>query len=136
MSYTGDEQTSRNRTNYSLRNVPTQDYSRQLRGPPTSRSLPIVNTNQETYMEQLAATLTELTQFQQEQQHRLEKSLKQQEEHRHQEEELTRQKKKRHQKEEELRRQQNEMYQEPLEHSRLHSCTCFRIFQNIQYIND
>ena len=51
-------------------------------------------------MEQLAAALTELTRFQQEQQHRLEESQRQQEE--------------RCQQEEELRRQQNEAHQEQL----------------------
>ena len=42
-------------------------------------------------MEQLAAVLTELTRFQQEQQWQLEESQRQQEERRHQEEELKRQ---------------------------------------------
>ena len=112
MSYTGDEQRRSNRTNYSLRNVPRRDYSRQLRGPPTSRSSTIVITNQETDMEQLAAALTELTRFQQEQQRQLEESQRQQEERRQQEEELRRQQEECRQQEEELRRQQNEMHQE------------------------
>ena len=42
-------------------------------------------------MEQLAAVLTDLTRFQQDQQHQLEESQRQQEERRQQEEELTRQ---------------------------------------------
>ena len=132
MSYTGDEQTRSNRTNYSLRNVPTQDYSRQLRGPPTSRSLPIVKTNQETDMEQLAATLTELTQFQQEQQHRLQKSKNI----------VTKKRSWRDRRKNVIRNKRSwgdsrtRCIRSSLEHSRLYSSTCFRIFQNIQYIND
>ena len=106
------------RTQYLLRDLPSQDYARQLRGPPTSRRVVLalgetenstepepepveagIDTENDTVgMEQLATVLTSLVQLQQEQQRRWEETQRQQEEAQRQQEEQ------RH--EEELRRQQ------------------------------
>ena len=106
------------RTQYLLRDLPSQDYARQLRGPPTSRRVVLalgetenstepepepveagIDTENDTVgMEQLATVLTSLVQLQQEQQRRWEETQWQQEEAQRQQEEQ------RH--EEELRRQQ------------------------------
>ena len=92
------------RTQYSLRDVPNQDYARQLRGPPTSRRETVLtsseteesneldleqprdSTSREDTMEQLATALTSLVQLQQEQQRRWETAQQQQEERRQEEE--------------------------------------------------
>ena len=88
------------RTQYSLQDVPNQDYARQLQGLPTSRRETVLtssemqksnkldleqlgdSTSREDMMEQLATALACLVQLQQQQQHRWETAQQEQEERR------------------------------------------------------